>query len=54
MLALALHSGASFENALGFANYSAAFVCTKQESFLSGADVLQAIQKFDLKIQSSN
>jgi ribokinase len=54
MLALALHSGSSFEHALSFANYLAALVCTKQESFLSGADVLQAIQKFDLKIQSSN
>ena len=54
MLALALHSGASFENALSFANYSAALVCTKQESFLSGPDVLQAINKLDLKIQSSD
>lgn len=53
MLALALQSGVSFETAIGFANYSAAIVCTKQESFLSGSDVLRAVKKFDVNIQSS-
>lgn len=54
MLAVALQSGVSFESAIGFANYAAAIVCTKQESFLSGPDVVRAVKKFDVNIQSSN
>lgn len=54
MLALALQSGVSFEASIGFANYAAAIVCTKQESFLRGPDVVRAVKKFDVNIQSSN
>jgi ribokinase len=53
MLAVALQAGVSFETSIGFANYAAAIVCTKQESFLSEPDVAKAAKKFNVNIQSS-
>lgn len=51
--AVGLQSGASFEKSMSFANYAAALVCTKQESFLAKSDQQLAAQKFEIKIPSN-
>lgn len=50
IFAVALNSGAPFDRALEIANYSAAQVCTKKESFLSQSDIRLAAEKFAINI----
>ena len=48
----ALHSGAVFSTSLEFANYAASLVCSKQESFLTKDELLQAARKFEIGLLS--
>jgi len=48
IFAVALNSGAKFDKALEIANFCAALVCTKKESFLTSADIKLAAAKFGI------
>ncbi len=50
IFAVALNSGTTFAQALEVANYAAAQVCAKAESFLDSADIDVAAKKFNLGI----
>lgn len=48
VFAVALNLGSSFEHSLEIANFSAALVCAKKESFLSETDLATAGEKFGI------
>lgn len=50
IFAVSMNSGKSFEQSLEIANYAAAQVCTKQESFLSQSDVKAIAEKYKVDL----
>lgn len=50
IFAVALNAGSSFRESLEVANFAAAMVCTKKESFLSQPEVSSIVAKFNIAV----
>ena len=53
IFAASLNAGKDFREALEIANYAAAIVCTKAESFLASKDMEKISKKFNLQVLDS-